>query len=103
MWIIVCFDLPTNTKLERKSYTDFRKSLLKLGYEMLQFSVYIRWCGSAESMETHFITLNNNLPRWGKVSVFNFTDRQFGMVKHFDCGNPQKDSGSGQGQQLELF
>ena len=36
------FDLPTNTSEDRKNYTRFRKSLIKLGFDMLQYSVYAR-------------------------------------------------------------
>lgn len=28
MWILVLFDLPTETKKDKKAYTDFRKNLL---------------------------------------------------------------------------
>ena len=30
MWVIVYFDLPTETKKDKRAYTDFRKSLLKV-------------------------------------------------------------------------
>ena len=30
MWILVFFDLPTETKKEKKAYMDFRKMLIKL-------------------------------------------------------------------------
>ncbi len=32
MWILVFFDLPTETKKERKAYTNFRKNLQKDGF-----------------------------------------------------------------------
>ena len=40
MRIIVFFDLPTETALDRKNYTKFRKFLIKDGFIMLQYSVY---------------------------------------------------------------
>ena len=46
MWLFVFFDLPTNTKQERKFASGFRRDLLKDGYCMLQYSVYVRHCGS---------------------------------------------------------
>jgi CRISPR-associated protein Cas2 len=42
MWIIVMFDLPTDTKEARKAYHEFREELLNDGFTMLQFSVYAR-------------------------------------------------------------
>ena len=32
MWVMVFFDLPTETKKDRKIYTDFRKKMMKDGF-----------------------------------------------------------------------
>ena len=42
MWVLVFFDLPTESKRERKLYADFRKKLLQDGFTMFQFSIYVR-------------------------------------------------------------
>src|SRR5690606_23859296 len=42
MWVLVFFDLPTETKLERSVATRFRKHLLDDGFAMFQFSIYLR-------------------------------------------------------------
>ena len=47
MWILVLFDLPTETKKDKKAYTDFRKNLQKDGFTMFQFSIYVRHCASS--------------------------------------------------------
>ena len=44
VWIFTMFDLPTDTKKARKDYTYFRKKLLRDGFSMLQYSVYVRHC-----------------------------------------------------------
>ena len=49
MWVLVFFDLPTDTKKERKVAADFRKALLQDGFVMFQFSIYIRHCPSVEN------------------------------------------------------
>jgi CRISPR-associated endonuclease Cas2 len=38
MWVVVLFDLPTDTKEARKQYTNFRKHLLDDGFGMMQYS-----------------------------------------------------------------
>ena len=53
MWLFVFFDLPTNTKTEKRNAALFRKGLEKDGFTMMQYSVYTRHCGSKESMNTH--------------------------------------------------
>lgn len=42
MRIIVMFDLPVVTSVERQEYTKFRKFLLKSGFIMMQESVYTK-------------------------------------------------------------
>ena len=49
MWVLVFFDLPTETKRERKLYADFRKKLLQDGFTMFQFSIYVRHCPSRQT------------------------------------------------------
>ena len=49
MWVLVLFDLPTETKKEKKAYADFRKNLQKDGFTMFQFSIYVRHCASSEN------------------------------------------------------
>ena len=48
MWLFVFFDLPTNTKTERRHAAQFRKALEKDGFTMMQYSVYVRHCASKE-------------------------------------------------------
>jgi hypothetical protein len=44
MWIMVLFDLPTESKQDKRNYTDFRKKMMKDGFTMFQFSAYLRPC-----------------------------------------------------------
>lgn len=41
MWILVHFDLPTETKKDRRNYAQFRKKIMADGFAMFQFSMYI--------------------------------------------------------------
>lgn len=42
MMMLLSFDLPRNTKEERKQATLYRKRLVELGFQMKQFSLYER-------------------------------------------------------------
>ena len=44
MWIIVMFDLPTDTNAARKEYTRFRKSLIEEGNIDAYFKMYALQC-----------------------------------------------------------
>lgn len=83
MWILVAFDLPTGTKKERKAAHKFRLSLLKDGFNMLQFSIYTRPCSSRENMRVHINRVKKLLPEYGKIGIFNFTDKQFSQSEQY--------------------
>ncbi len=83
MWIIAMFDLPTDTKMARKHYAQFRKALLKDGFGMMQFSVYIRHCASEENATVHFERIKRALPPDGEVRLMQITDKQFGRMEVF--------------------
>ncbi|MDO6433275.1 CRISPR-associated endonuclease Cas2 [Flavitalea sp. BT771] len=80
MWLFVLFDLPVETKKERKAASDFRKALMKDGFGMLQFSVYCRHCASDESAQVHIKRTKAVTPEKGQVSIIKITDRQYGDI-----------------------
>ena len=53
MWLIVMFDLPVTTKLERKAASDFRLALLDMGFLRSQYSVYAKFCSSYAQVHTN--------------------------------------------------
>ena len=77
------FDLPTETKKDRRNASQFRANLLKDGFSMMQFSVYIRHCASSESADVHEKRIHRLVPPLGKVSVLRITDKQFGMIINY--------------------
>jgi CRISPR-associated protein Cas2 len=101
MWIFVLFDLPTETKADRKRYTKFRKDLLADGFSMFQFSSYLRHCSSRENMEVHIKRVKRALPLHGKVGILGVTDKQFSQMELFE--NRKEEKVPEVSQQLELF
>lgn len=81
MWLVVFFDLPTDTKLARKQYSTFRKKLLEDGFSKMQFSVYFRHCPSPENAEVHLTRARSIVPPDGEVRVLQFTDKQFARME----------------------
>ena len=86
MWVLVLFDLPTETKKDKKAYADFRKNLQR---------------ASSENAAVHIKRVKSFLPEYGQVGIMCITDKQFGNIELFygkkvvDINTP--------GQQLELF
>lgn len=101
MWILVFFDLPTETKRDKKNYVLFRKNLLNDGFVMFQFSIYIRHCASTENAEVHLKRVKSFVPEFGKVGLLTVTDKQFGKIQLFYGHKPVAPKTPG--IQLELF
>jgi len=83
MWLVAMFDLPTDTRKARRAYTRFRKALVKDGFTMMQYSVYIRHCASEENAEVHDGRVVANLPPDGEVRLLRITDKQYERMRVF--------------------
>ena len=101
MWLFVLFDLPTETKRQRKQATQFRKGLLLDGFSMFQFSVYLRHCASRENATVHIQRVRKIVPPEGMVSILSVTDKQFGQM--IICYGKREKPPSPPPLQLELF
>ena len=85
MWMMVLFDLPVLTKVERRDAAKFRKFLLDQGFEMCQFSVYLRFCAGKEQIAGLYTRrVQRALPGAGNVQILYFTDKQYENIVSFD-------------------
>lgn len=101
MWVLVFFDLPTETKKQRRAASRFRKELLQDGFTMFQFSIYMRTCPSRENAEVHAKRVRNMLPDDGHIGILKITDKQFSMMELYY--SREETSKPEVVQQLQLF
>ena len=101
MWVMVLFDLPVLSQKQRKRAQRFRNDLLDMGFEMAQFSVYMKFCGSRAATDTVTKNIEQFVPPEGKVSVMSFTDKQYGGMQVFH-GRARVPQESERGQLLLL-
>lgn len=101
MWIMVMFDLPVVEAEDRRIATQFRNFLEKEGFWMCQFSVYAKYCGAREKLDSLINKINAKIPAKGKVSILSFTDKQFAKIVVLENNKrrPQKENP----EQLLLF
>ena len=83
MWLLVMFDLPTQTSKSRQRYARFRRQLLNDGFHMMQYSVYARYCESAARVTKFRHKIRKALPPDGEVRLMSVTDIQFGQMEVF--------------------
>lgn len=101
MWVVVMFDLPVDTAPARRAYTQFRKRLLKDGFTMMQYSVYLRHCASQDSADVHVRRVGGMVPDEGEIRIITITDKQFERMHCF--WGKKRHRPEEPPQQLELF
>ena len=95
------FDLPVITQEERKWSAKFRNNLLDLGFEMSQFSVYLKYCSSGDKAKAIVLRIKRTIPSGGKIDILTITDKQFSNMDRLyseEVENPNEAP-----KQLRLF
>ena len=87
MWILTLFDLPVQTKQESKLASKFRNHLLDLGFQMVQYSVYMKYCTSKENSQTIIRKIKSSVPKYGNVKILSITDKQYQNILHLRTHN----------------
>ena len=77
MRIIVFFDLPTETALDRREYGKFRRNLIKNGFMMMQESVYCRMVLNGSVQKSVAEIIRRSRPCAGLVQLLTVTEKQF--------------------------
>lgn len=82
MRLILIYDLPTVEEEDRKIYQRFSKDIKKMGFSMLQFSVYTKVLQNDTAYNQNIIRLNRIIPKKGSIIVFKVTEKQFQDMKY---------------------
>ena len=75
--VLIMFDLPVDTKAQVRNYTKFRKELIKQGFLMMQYSIYVKSCLNKEAAQGTINNVRRYLPRDGHVRSLIITEKQF--------------------------
>lgn len=84
MWLFAMFDLPVDTRENRRAYAQFRHTLVKTGFTMLQFSVYARHLPSEDAAAVYRRIVKEAIPGGGEVRIMAVTDHQFGRMEVYE-------------------
>lgn len=77
MRILIMFDLPVETKAQVRVYNKFRKQLIKEGFLMLQYSIYIKTCINREAANGTINIIKKYLPKNGHIRSLIITEKQY--------------------------
>ena len=89
MWTFCMFDLPTKTKAEKQEYTSFRKFLLRNGFFMMQYSIYLKYSDTEELEAATRKRIESGLPATGAVRIYSSTEEQFKRMHSYRRAEPQ--------------
>lgn len=81
MRLIVFFDLPMVSKKEIRIYNKFRKWLIANGYNMMQYSIYIKAFNNRDSCVKHIEILKRYVPKQGQIRIMMITERQYAGIE----------------------
>lgn len=81
MKLMCMFDLPVDTGEEKKAYRIFRKKLIEEGFNMIQYSVYVRTCPNREYVERIEKRIKGFVPQSGNVRLIAVTEKQYDDMK----------------------
>lgn len=84
------FDVPVDTSEERRAYRKFRKALIKEGFLMMQYSVYVRICPNKQTAGFVEKRIKPLAPPGGKVQTMTVTEKQYQSM-HYIVGEPSGD------------
>lgn len=73
MYLLVSFDLPRDTKFERRVASKYRTRLLELGFSMKQFSLYERYVSDVQKDKILEI-LQQEIPDTGSITLYVLPD-----------------------------
>jgi len=77
MVLFVMFDISTETKKDLKKYRKFRDRLLKHGFVMFQFSIYVRFCQSLAMAQKYEKKIEAKAPNNGSIRILKVTEAQY--------------------------
>lgn len=81
MRLLCMFDLPMESGEEKRAYRNFRRDLIKEGFVMMQYSVYVRVCPSREYANRLEKRILKFIPEEGNVRLLCVTEKQYSDMK----------------------
>jgi CRISPR-associated protein Cas2 len=81
MRVIILYDLPMDNKDAVRQYTLFRKRIIRMGFSMLQYSIYVKVVLNEAGYTKIIRNIQNDLPDYGNVRILKVTEKQFSTMK----------------------
>lgn len=101
VWALVMFDVPTQTKAQKRNYTHLRSTIKKCGFTHLQHSVYVRYTPLGGHLSPVFLKIKDACPPGGDVRLIIISDNQWS--NQIRISNMEEGPIEQPPQQLQIF
>lgn len=81
MRVIVMFDLPVDTREQRRAYRRYRTWLTKSGFVMMQQSIYSKIVLNPTAAQFLRMQIRNQEVKEGLIQVMTITERQYADIE----------------------
>lgn len=92
MRALLIYDLPSVEKEDIKEYNRFHKEIQKVGFYMLQFSVYVKVLTNESEYEKITKKVNAIIPKKGSIILIRLTEKQYNEMKYLHGEKNKYDS-----------
>ena len=77
MRLILIYDLPVIEESDKRIYSRFHKNIIKLGFYMLQYSVYVKVINNDTSLKQSILKIEKIIPEKGNIMIMKITEKQY--------------------------
>ena len=81
MRLLLFFDLPVEKLNQQRAYRIFVKEIKKLGFYMMQKSVYVKLCIDNQNANSITSKVEELCPNEGNIFILSVTEKQFSEIK----------------------
>lgn len=82
MRILLLYDMPMVDREDQQIYNKFHNNLKKIGYYMLQYSVYTKVIQNDTSLVQNKERLKQIIPKTGNIVIIKITEKQYQNMVH---------------------
>ena len=93
MWLLLTFDVPNETKLQRRNYRRLVQRIRRYGFERIQLSVYSRYVAGGDQAARFELYLRTHCPPEGEIRIIRLTDEQYQNQVIIRSGRPAEPEG----------
>lgn len=75
--ILLMYDLPMSSSFDQRNYNRFHNMITRKGYDMINFSVYVKTCKNMFECNKQISLIKRTAPQYGNIRILKLTNKQY--------------------------